>query len=403
MPDPAIAATVPALTAWLDSAVNHELRGDFAAIKLERIRAFLQLIPPPPAPCTVAGTKGKGSTVRLIEAALVAADVPTVAFTSPHVVSVLERWRIDGREAAIAVVVATANRVADLERAHALTLTWFERTFAIACLLAVARPGTRFIVEVGLGGRLDCANALDAAVAVITHLSHDHREVLGPTLTHIAREKLAIARVGRPLVVAPQSAAGDAAVDTVLAEWPADSRPQLRRVTSPVQLLPLALPGIHQQDNAATALVAARILMPGLDTAVAQRGMASATLPARCQLVAWQGRRLLIDGAHNGPSLAATLAVARERLRPGWRLVLGLAKDKELDEILAVIPEDLPVIRCWYESPRARTTADWSGRATSWPWVERIATALGSTSTDLCVTGSFYLAGEALVVVGHAG
>lgn len=399
MPDPCVAATVPALTAWLDSAVNHELRGDFAAIKLERIRAFLRLIPSPPAPCTVAGTKGKGSTLRLIEAALIAGGAATVAFTSPHVVSLLERWRIDGEDAPIAVVAAAANSVAALERQHALALTWFERTFAIACLLAADRPGARFLVEVGLGGRLDCANALDAAVTVLTHLSHDHREVLGPTLTHIAREKLAIARAGRPLVVAPQSAAGDAAIVTALAERGASDQPQIQRVVRPADHLPLALPGAHQQDNAATALLAARILDPGLSVEAAIRGMANVALPARCQLMTWRGRRLLIDGAHNGPSLAATLAVARECLRPGWGLVLGLAKDKELDEILAVIPADLPVLRCWYESPRARTAADWSGQATSWPWAERIATVLGASTTDLCISGSFYLAGETLAVV----
>lgn len=403
MGEPVIAATVPGLTAWLDSAVNHELRGDFAAIKLERIRAFLRLVPAPPAPCTVAGTKGKGSTLRLIEAALVAGGVPTVAFTSPHVVSVLERWRIDGRDADIAVVAEAARRVAAVERDHALALTWFERTFAIACLLATARPGTRFLVEVGLGGRLDCANALDAAVAVLTHLSHDHREVLGPTLTHIAREKLAIARPGRPLVVATQSAAGAAAVAAVLAERPAAERPLVMPAAPSSSPFALALPGAHQQDNAATALTAARLLVTDLDDGRARRGMAAADLPARCQVVSWRGRRLLIDGAHNGPSIAATLAVAQDRLRPGWHLALGLAKDKELDEILAAIPADLPVTRCGYASPRARGVGDWSGRAVDWPWRDHIADLLAAAGTDLCITGSFYLAGEALAVVDPAG
>ena len=396
-----IAATVEALSAWLDSAVNHELRGDFSAIRPDRIRAFLPLIPPPPAPCIVAGTKGKGSTVRLIEAALVAQGLPTVAFTSPHVVSVRERWRSDGRETPLAAVVQAAERIAHWEGAHGIALTWFERGFVIACLLASARPGTYFLLEVGLGGRLDCANALDASVAVLTHLSHDHREVLGPTLGHIAREKLAIARSGRPLVLAPQSRAADAAIATVLAEYPAADRPTLHRVSAASSPFSLAMAGAHQQDNAATALMAARLLVPHLDEKKARAGMATATLPARCQLVEWQGRRLLIDGAHNGPSVAATMAVAQRVLRPGWSLALGLAREKEIDEILAVIPVGMAAHRVGYDALRARGEADWPPATRPWPWWPRISDLLSSLppGTDLCVTGSFYLAGEALRLV----
>ncbi|MBN8524529.1 MAG: bifunctional tetrahydrofolate synthase/dihydrofolate synthase, partial [Planctomycetes bacterium] len=192
--------------AWLDSAPNSERTGDFRAIRPERMRAFLAHLPEPPAPCTVAGTKGKGSTVRLIEAALLGNGLATVAFSSPHVRSVMERWRIDGADADPAVIAPLCDRVQAEEDASGLRLSWFERSFAIACLLAHAR-GCAFIAEVGLGGRLDATNALDAAVAVVTHLSHDHRDVLGPTVWHIAGEKLAIARPGRPLVIAAQEPA----------------------------------------------------------------------------------------------------------------------------------------------------------------------------------------------------
>jgi dihydrofolate synthase/folylpolyglutamate synthase len=391
--------TTAALTAWLDTAINHELRGDFAAIKLERIRAFLGLIPVPTTTCIVAGTKGKGSTLRLIEAALVAHGVPTLAFTSPHVLDVCERWRIDGHNADPTTLTGVAEQVAALETAHHLPLTWFERTFAMACLLANQRPNTVFLVEVGLGGRLDCANVLDATVAVLTHLSHDHRDVLGPTLTHIAREKIAISRPGRPLVIAPQSADGAAAVATALAELPA--APAVHHVVRHADLPELALPGAHQCDNASTALVAARLLFPALDDARALAAMATATLPARCQLVTQGGRRILIDGAHNGPSLAATLAVAEARLRPGWRLVMGLAKDKEIDEIAAVLG-DRAFVRCGYQSPRARGEADWPEDMRRQPWAHTAAAALATipANVDVCVTGSFYIAGELLAYLG---
>jgi dihydrofolate synthase/folylpolyglutamate synthase len=396
----AIAASDDGLCAWLDQGIDHERAGSFREIRLERIRAFIARLPPVPPPLTVAGTKGKGSTVRLAEAALLAAGRPVLAFTSPHVASVRERWRLDGVPAPAALLAEAAGRVERLRVAVGAELTWFERSFALACLLAGERPGLAFLCEVGLGGRLDCANTLDAAVVVLTHLSHDHRDVLGPTLGHIAREKLAVCRPGRPLVVAPQSAEGAAAIRAALpagvpATW----------VEPPVRPFDLALPGVHQQGNAATALAAARILAGGLDEERARQGMAQARLAARCQLVAQGGRRLLVDGAHNGPSVAATLAVAEGLLRPGFVVVLGLASDKEVDEVLAAIPAGRAVRRCGYASQRARGEDQWPPLARSWPWHAGIAQALAAVpgDRDVCITGSFYLAGEALVQLGAAG
>ena len=315
--------TLRDLEAWLDTAPNRERSGDFADIRVNTFRSFLTLLPTPPAPCTVGGTKGKGSTVRLIEAALLAHGASTVAFTSPHVQTLAERWRIDGRLARIDELLPVALETARIEAASGIGLSWFERTAAMAVLLAAARPNCHLLWEVGLGGRLDCANALDCQIAVLTHLSHDHRDVLGPTLRHIAAEKLPISRPGRPLIIAPQSLEAQAAINANLplgvpCTW-------VTRTPTPV---PLALVGTHQADNAATALVALKLLLPGCDEGVAWRGMASARLAARCQLVEHRGRRLLIDGAHNGPSIAATLMVAGNCLRPGWKLVLGLARDK---------------------------------------------------------------------------
>lgn len=413
-----IAPTAAAIDAWLNDALNRERTGHFRDMQVDGVRALVALLPPVPAPCTVAGTKGKGSTVRLIESALVAAGQPTVAFTSPHVASVLERWRIDGAPAHAAAVATAAERVAALERAHRLTLTYFERTFAIACLLAGQRPGTRFIVEVGLGGRLDCANALDCAIAVITHLSHDHREVLGPTLHHIAREKLAVSRPPAPLVIAPQTPVAALALARLVPAFRGagaqsqralriNLRPSAPTVWAQTPRLPyeLALPGDHQQDNAAAAAAALALWAPEVDDATRRRAFSNATLAARCQLIAAAGRTLLVDGAHNRESIMATLAVARRQLRPGWRLIIGLAGDKELDEILPVIPSALPVTRCGYRSPRARQDEQWPAAARLWRWCDDIGEALRiqPPGADLCITGSFYLAGEALAYLGHAG
>lgn len=395
---PPIAATVADLAAWLDTAVNHELRGDFSAIKLERMRRFMRWLPTPPAPCIVAGTKGKGSTARLLEAALIAQGCTTVTFMSPHVVDIRERWRVGGQHADITELAQAANEVALLESKHQTALSWFERTFAMVCLLAIRHAPCHFIIEVGLGGRCDCANVLDAQVAVLTHLSHDHRDVLGPTLEHIAREKMAIARAGRPLIVAPQSEAGRAAILRVFNALPETERPQLQFVDAPTASWDLALLGAHQNDNAATAVAAGRVWLPAFDVERANAAMKQVVVPARCQLLFWRGRRVLLDGAHNGPSVAATMAVAQQQLRPGWHLAIGVAKDKELDEILAALPAGLRVVRVGYASLRARGADDWPSMAQAWPWYEHMGRVLEQhiDDVDLCITGSFYVAGEAL-------
>jgi folylpolyglutamate synthase/dihydropteroate synthase len=128
--------------------------------------------------------------------------------------------------------------------------------------------------------------------------------------------------------------------------------------------------------------------------------MADATLAARCQLVQTGQRQVLVDGAHNGSSLAAALAVAQRRLAPGWTLILGTARDKEIDEMLAVLPPDLRVVRCGFTSPRARSRDDWPSAALAWPWYDDIGAALADASGDVCVAGSLYLAGEALQRLG---
>lgn len=390
MPRVPVTPSAAGIQAWLDAAPNAERSGDFRAIRPERMRAFLARLPAPPAPCTVAGTKGKGSTVRLIEAALNGCGIASVAFSSPHVASVLERWRCDGADADPAAVAPLCDRVQAEEDASGLRLSWFERSFAVACLLARAR-GCAFVAEVGLGGRLDATNSLDAAVAVVTHLSHDHRDILGPTVWHIAGEKLAIARPGRPLVIAPQEPAA------ALAAWHRAPRAaDVRWAARPQRRFDLALDGEHQQDNAAAALLAAALYRPGLDPQRARAGMAAATLPARCELVAAAGRLALVDGAHNAASLAAALAVARRRLAPGFALILGTAGDKEVDEMLAVLPPGQRVARCGFASPRARGPGDWPAAALGLPWHADVHAALAATAGDVCIAGSLYLAGEAL-------
>ncbi len=395
----ALPADHATIEAWFDASPSREASGIYDDLKLDPVRRVLAALPAPPRPVTVAGTKGKGSTVRFLEAILLAHGQRTVAFTSPHVRALNERWRIDGQPVDAAQLAPACDAVAAAEIATGCALTYFERCFACACVLAAARPRVVFLCEVGLGGRLDCANALHTRLAICTHLSRDHVHVLGDTLEAIAGEKLGIAREDAPLLLAAQSPAGDAAI--------ASHRPKAATVVRAPPLpddWALAAAGAHQRDNAAAALCAAQQLIP-LDPRRARAALERATLPARCQLLGRpDGRRILIDAAHNDASLAATLDTAATLLRPDWLLLLGLARDKDGPAIVTVITERLSpqrCHRCGYAWPRARGPADWPAAACAWPWHEHVAAALAALppERDLCISGSFYLAGEALALL----
>lgn len=383
------------LESWLATSHSREASGTYDDWKLGPLQAVLSRLPLPPAPITVAGTKGKGSVIRLLEAGLLASGERCLCFTSPHVQDLHERWRLDGTVLGADQARAAALVVARAEAAAGIELTYFERCFALACVLAAADPQRHFLCEVGLGGRLDCANALDCRCAILTHLSYDHCELLGDSLAAIAREKCAVARPGRPLLIAPQDLATPADISAAL---PAGVTPHWIATTAWPREQPLALAGRHQRDNAATALSALRLLLPpDQDLAPARAAMSATRLAARCQDLSWQGHLLLIDAAHNAASLAATLAVATTTLPDTWRLILGLARDKDLDRMLPILPRDR-LWRCGYAWPRARQRDDWPLALRPTPWFDDIGAALDALGPGqaACISGSFYLAGEAL-------
>ncbi|NRA38595.1 MAG: bifunctional tetrahydrofolate synthase/dihydrofolate synthase, partial [Planctomycetes bacterium] len=174
------------LETWLNQSFSREGTGNYDDMKLKPLQKVLEHLGTPPAPITVAGTKGKGSTVAFIESGLLAAGKTCLAFTSPHVSQLAERWRINGKIAEHTILIDVAGKVAAAELQAQEDLTYFERCFAIAVQLSSQLELDYFICEVGLGGRLDCANALDCQLAICCSISFDHCAVLGNTLTEIA-------------------------------------------------------------------------------------------------------------------------------------------------------------------------------------------------------------------------
>jgi len=360
------------LADWL--AYVEQLHAKPIDMGLERVRAVAQTLGLAfDCPVvTVAGTNGKGSTCAMLESILSNAGYRTAVFTSPHLVRFEERLRLAG-EAIDGDRLLTHFEAVERARG-ATTLTYFEfTTLAILHAMAEARPDVA-ILEVGLGGRLDAVNIIDADCAIITSIDLDHMELLGPDRERIGFEKAGILRAGRPAIVSdpvpPQSVVDHArAIGADLwrfghdfnvsgdkQQWGWSGRG--RRYSG---LAYPALRGANQLINAAGVLAALEALRPVLPiTAQAVRtGLALVELPGRFQIVPGEPM-LVLDVAHNAHAVAA-LAENLDAMGfyPTTHAVFGVMADKDLAPILARIG---PLIDRWYftdlPTPRAARAAD---------------------------------------------
>jgi len=309
---------MPVLADWL---ARLEARAPASRIELglERVRAVWQELDirlDMPV-ITVGGTNGKGSVVAMLESMLLAAGLRPLAYSSPHLFRFSERIRIAGHEACETDIVGALERV---EHARGrLELTYFEYITLAALVLASASEVEALVLEVGLGGRLDAVNLVDADVAVISSVGIDHAEYLGTTRSAIGREKAGIARAGRPVVVGdpdPPKGLLDA-LDEIGARpvrigrelTVAAVRDQLeieclgRKLALPHP----ALPGSWQWRNAASA-VAALMLAERLevDREAMALGLRQVSLPGRFQRLG-RAPETILDVAHN-PAAAEALA-----------------------------------------------------------------------------------------------
>ena len=320
---------------------------------------------------TVAGTNGKGSTCAMLEAILIDSGYRTGVYTSPHLVHFEERCRVRGEIVNAPDLVAYFARVeiARVRNGDEISLTYFEfTTLAILQLLADARLDVA-ILEVGLGGRLDAVNILDADCAVITSIDLDHMEYLGSTREAIGFEKAGIMRAGRPVVVSdpvpPQSVLDQAARlgadiwrfgqdfnfsgDKLQWNWAGRGR-RYAGMAYP------ALRGANQLVNASgvlAALTALRDRLPVTAQSV-RNGLSVVELPGRFQIIPGQPT-LVLDVAHNPHSVAAlTENLDAMGFYPCTHAVFGAMADKDVGPMLARIG---PLVDRWYftdlPTPRA--------------------------------------------------
>jgi dihydrofolate synthase/folylpolyglutamate synthase len=398
--------------------------GRGAELGLERMRNCLALLGDPHeelAVVHVAGTNGKGSTCAMLEAIAGAAGLRSGLYTSPHLVRLAERIRIGGEPISDAALDRALRRVLD----PALPRATFFEAMTLCGFVAMREADVDVaIVEVGLGGRLDATNVVDAPLATaITSIGLDHTELLGTDLGGIAREKAAITRPGVPLVVGrvPEEARAaiaevEAAPRWIVGQGVGFEPVSLRALGSGVEVTtPLgtircpsvALGGAHQRDNAAVAIALAQLAsrrLPALGTVEAMaRGLAEVRWPGRLERVRKDGVEVVLDCAHNEEG-ARALAAALADLDPArTTLVFGAMADKAWPEMLGLLAP-LASRRVYCEPPIAMAgrraaplealAAAHAGRVE--PRVgDALARALeGRTAGDtVVVTGSIFVVG----------
>ena len=307
---------------------------------------------------TVAGTNGKGSTCAMLESIALAAGYRVGLYIKPHLVHFEERCRVGGAPVDAEALLPHFEAV---EAARGdITLTYFEFTTLAILRCLAARPLDLAILEVGLGGRLDAVNVIDADCAVITSIDLDHQEFLGPDRESIGREKAHVMRPGRPAIVSdpvpPQSVVDHAAAigadlwlvgrdfahggDRQQWFWAGRGR-RYNGLAYP------ALRGANQLLNASGVLAAFEALRDRLPVSAqaVRQGLATVSLPGRFQIVPGQPT-LVLDVAHN-PHAVSALALNLDAMGfyPRTHAVFGAMRDKDL---AGVIGRLAPLIDAWY-------------------------------------------------------
>ncbi|QYC43977.1 Folylpolyglutamate synthase [Nonomuraea coxensis DSM 45129] len=408
---------------------------------LDRIAALLDLLGSPQRAYPVihiAGTNGKTSTARLTEALLKERNLRVGRFTSPHLVSMRERITVDGEplsEERFAQVYEEIIPYVELADAQGRRIQFFELLTAMAFAAFADTPVDVAVIETGMGGSWDATNVADGAVCVITPISLDHTDRLGPDIPSIAGEKAGIIKPGATAVLAQQELAAaevlmrrSAEVGAVVAREGLEFGVMSREVAIGGQLLTLRglkgvydevylpLYGAHQAGNAACALAAVEALTGGddpLDADLVRQAFAQASSPGRMEVVR-RTPTVVIDAAHNPGGMQATLEGLHEAF--DFAKVIGVVavmRDKDVEgllELLEPIVDEIVVTR--NSSPRSLTADELAALAAPIFGEERvhvedrlddaidkgigIADAEGEFSgTGVLITGSVVTAGDA--------
>jgi len=423
------------------SRVDYEKLGmpqDLRVLKLDRMRLLLELLGNPQERYRIVhitGTKGKGSTAAMLASILQASGYRTGLYTSPHLVHVEERVRIDGEpipaEELVGCMRMVASACEEVERHGEAAPTFFEIITAVGLVHFARRAVAWAVLEVGLGGRFDATNACTPEVAVITSISLDHMDQLGPTVESIAYEKAGIIKQARPVISGVREPGPASVIEDVARErqatlqilgqhfdrdWlpgdPSENQWPQVRLLSPGKAgawYSLPLWGEHQADNAAIALATVEALRRsglGLREEHVAAGLARTVVPGRLEVVGrWPW--LVLDCAHNVASIQrlidwVTAIPARRR-----SLLFAVSRDKQLTEMLSLLRGRFDVI-CFTRYRSSARGADPAHLLNLWRQLGGIEGSVMEPAAHawcvlkhqagpdelICATGSVFLAGE---------
>ena len=419
----------------------HPKEIDLSLDRVERLMADLGHPERKLAPVIhVAGTNGKGSTTAFMRAMLEAAGKIVHVYTSPHLVRFHERIRLGSR--AGSSFVDEDELVDELIRVEKINdgrpITQFEITTAAAFAIFANHPADFVLLEVGLGGRLDATNVIEAPLAaVITSIALDHEKFLGATLTAIAHEKAGILKRGRPAIIAPQGEEALAEIEregekkraelfVANRDWVVYAEHGRLVYQDEDGLLDLPaprLPGRHQYANAGTAIATLRRAGLALPQSAYATGLASVQWPARLQSLAGgllaarlPEAEIWLDGGHNpaaGHVIAEAMADLEERAPKPLVLVAGMLNTKDpigffqpfaglARRVYTVPVPGAPASRTTEELAQAARSAGLSAAPVA--DVAAALDAIAATKFDapprVLICGSLYLAGAVLAANG---
>lgn len=345
----------------------------------------------------VAGTNGKGSTCAMMDSVARACGRRCGLFTSPHLVDFRERIQVNGAMIPEEECAAMLTRLRALCERMDVHPTFFEITLTLAMRWFRQRECEIIVLETGMGGRLDATTAVPADVCVITPIGLDHMQWLGGTIEEIAREKAGIMVEGKPVISAPQ----DPAASLVLEQEANEKRAPLTFIEQPLLGYPMALPGRHQQWNAALAMEALHRAGLPLTSDIVSHGLRSVIWPGRFETIL---PGVILDGAHN-PHAASVLAATWQERFPGKKaaLVFSAVAGKNIREILEILaPLAERIFLCPVDTPRALSAEEIADQLPTeapphelFPSFEQAYAAARSSGHPVLVAGSLFLVGEA--------
>jgi dihydrofolate synthase/folylpolyglutamate synthase len=373
----------------------------------------------------VAGTNGKGSTCAMLESIYRATGLRVGLFTSPHLVSFRERIQINRQLVSENEVVRLVAELQPLLKQFPADHhpTFFEVVTVMALKFFAGRKCDLVIWETGLGGRLDATNIVTPLASVITNIALDHQQWLGDRLEQIAFEKAGIIKPGIPVVTAADEPEALAVITKIAREknapftsvvaggnMPPTTFAALFRDATALPLL-----GDHQKTNAALALAAVETLQNKIPVSEQQicAGLSKVDWPGRLQLIQKpDGQKILLDGAHNVVG-TEVLHEALEKFFPVTKrtLILGVLQDKDWHRICETLaPLAARIFTVPVSSERTANSNDLAVacRAANPPAkifaCANLNDAMEKTAVDafVVVTGSLYLVGEALELLGHS-